>query len=252
MCFIDAGISGATLIRPQLERLRDRAALGLVDRLYILSPDRLARKYAHQALLMEEFSACGVQVVFLNHEIGATPEESLLLQMQGMISEYERAKITERNRRGKLHSAKRGSVNVLSTAPYGYRYIRKQLDGTPAQYVIELPQAATVKTIFQWIGMDRLSIGEVVRRLAEAGTVTASGKLYWDRSVVWGILRNPAYMGRAAFGKTQSRDRLPHVRVRTQRHSTDVPRRAYSTTPTDPQQWIEIPVPAIVSEAMFH
>jgi len=125
MCFIDAGISGATLIRPQLERLRDRAALGLVDRLYILSPDRLARKYAHQALLMEEFSACGVQVVFLNHEIGATPEESLLLQMQGMISEYERAKITERNRRGKLHSAKRGSVNVLSTAPYGYRYIRK-------------------------------------------------------------------------------------------------------------------------------
>jgi site-specific DNA recombinase len=105
MCFIDAGISGATLIRPQLERLRDRAALGLVDRLYILSPDRLARKYAHQALLMEEFSACGVQVVFLNHEIGATPEESLLLQMQGMISEYERAKITERNRRGKLHGA---------------------------------------------------------------------------------------------------------------------------------------------------
>ena len=87
MCFVDAGVSGATLIRPQLERLRDCAALGAIDQLYILSPDRLARKYAHQALLMEEFSACGVQVVFLNHAIGTTPEESLLLQMQGMISD---------------------------------------------------------------------------------------------------------------------------------------------------------------------
>jgi site-specific DNA recombinase len=250
MCFVDAGVSGATLIRPQLERLRDCAALGAIERLYILSPDRLARKYAYQALLMEEFSACGVRVVFLNHTIGTTPEESLLLQMQGMIAEYERAKIAERNRRGKLHGAKRGNVNVLSGAPYGYRYTRRQLDGTPAQYVIELPQAATVRTIFQWIGMDRLSIGEVVRRLAEAGIVTASGKPHWDRSVVWGILRNPAYMGRAAFGKTQSRDHL-QVRVRAQRHSADVPKKPYSTTRTDPQQWIEIPVPAIVSEALF-
>ena len=87
MCFVDAGVSGATLVRPQLERLRDAAALGTVDRLYILSPDRLARKYAHQALLMEELSSCGVQVVFLNHAIGTTPEESLLLQMQGMIAD---------------------------------------------------------------------------------------------------------------------------------------------------------------------
>lgn len=116
MRFVGAGVSGATLIRPQLERLRDRAALGLVDRLYVLSPDRLSRKYAHQALLMEELLACGVQVVFLNHAIGVTPEESLLLQMQGMIAKYERAKIMERNRRGKLHGAKRGSINVLSTA----------------------------------------------------------------------------------------------------------------------------------------
>ncbi len=249
MRFIDAGVSGATLIRPQLERLRDRAALGLVDRLYVLSPDRLSRKYAHQALLMEELSACGVQVVFLNHAIGVTPEESLLLQMQGMIAEYERAKIMERNRRGKLHGARRGSINVLSTAPYGYRYIRKQLDGAPAQYVIDLAQAATVRAIFQWIGMERLSIGEVVRRLTATGTVTASGKPYWDRSTVWGILQNPAYMGRAAFGKTQARDRLP--RIRAQRHSAEVPKKGYSTVRTDPSQWVEISVPAIISEGLF-
>ncbi len=171
MLFVDAGVSGATLILPQLERLRDCAAQGLMDRLYVLSPDRLSRKYAHQVLLMEELSACGVEVVFLNHAVGTSPEEELLLQMQGMISEYERAKIMERNRRGKLHGAKRGSINVLSTAPYGYRYIRKQ-DGMPAQYVIDLGQAATVRKIFHWIGGERMSIGEVVRRLDEAGIET--------------------------------------------------------------------------------
>ncbi len=110
----------------------------------------------------------------------------MLLQMQGMISEYERAKIMERNRRGKLHGAKRGSINVLSTAPFGYRYIRKQLDGAPAQYVIELPQAATVRTIFQCIRVERLSIGEVIRRLAAKGFATATGKPYWDRSESYG------------------------------------------------------------------
>ncbi len=249
MLFIDAGVSGATLIRPQLERMRDVAALGLMERVYVLSPDRLARKYAHQVLLMEELSACGVEVVFLNHAIGKTPEEELLLQMQGMIAEYERAKIMERNRRGKLHGARRGSINVLSTAPYGYRYIRKQLDGAPAQYVIDFAQAATVRKIFHWIGVERLSIGEVVRRLGKAGIETSSGKSYWDRSVVWGMLQNPAYMGRAAFGKTQAQDPLP--RVRAQRHSAETPKKSYSAVRTDRADWIEIPVPAIVSEEVF-
>jgi len=247
--FIDAGVNGATLIRPQLERLRDRSALGEVDRLYVLSPDRLSRKYAHQVLLMEELSACGVEVVFLNHAIGTTPEEALLLQMQGMFSEYERAKIMERNRRGKLHAAKRGSVNVLSTAPFGYRYVRKQADGSPAQYVIDLPQAATVRNIFTWIGIDRLTIGEVVRRLAETGIVSASGKPVWDRSTVWGMLQNPAYMGKAAFGKTHGRDPLP--RVRPQRHSAETRKKTYSSVRTEPGDWIEIPVPAIINEGLF-
>ncbi len=248
MIFMDE-VTGATLIRPQLERLRDHAALGLIERLYVLSPDRLSRRYAYQVLLIEELSACGVEIVFLNHAIGTTPEEELLLQMQGMIAEYERAKIMERNRRGKLHGAKRGSVNVLSTAPYGYRYLRKQADGSPAQYVIDLAQAATVRRIFNWIGVDRLSIGEVVRRLDAAGIETASGKAHWDRSVVWGMLQNPAYMGRAAFGKTRSRDPLP--RVRPQRHSADIPKKGYSAVRTERCEWIEIPVPALIGEELF-
>ena len=121
--FVDDGYSGSTLVRPQLERLRDAVANGSVDRLYVHSPDRLARKYAYQVLLVDEWQRAGIEIVFLNHELGGSPEDELLLQVQGMIAEYERAKILERSRRGKRHKAQVGSVSVLSGAPYGYRYI---------------------------------------------------------------------------------------------------------------------------------
>ena len=112
-CYIDDGYTGATFIRPALERLRDAAAAGAIDRIYVHSPDRLARKYAYQVLLVDELEQCGVEVVFLNRQLGQSPEDDLLLQVQGMIAEYERAKILERSRRGKLHAARRGLVNVL-------------------------------------------------------------------------------------------------------------------------------------------
>lgn len=120
-CFIDEGYSGGTLVRPALERLRDVAAAGGLDRLYVHSPDRLARNYAYQVLLVDELRRCGVELVFLNRPLGETPEDNLLLQVQGMVAEYERAKILERSRRGKRHAARRGCINVLSGAPYGYR-----------------------------------------------------------------------------------------------------------------------------------
>jgi site-specific DNA recombinase len=111
--FIDNGYSGAILIRPALERLRDMAAAGGIDQLYVHCPDRLARNYAHQVLLLEEFFRAGVEVIFLNREVGQTPEDHLLLQVQGMISEYERAKIMERSRRGKRHGAEAGQDQRL-------------------------------------------------------------------------------------------------------------------------------------------
>ncbi len=133
MQFLDEGYSGATLIRPGLERLRDVIAAGPVDRLYVHSPDRLARTYAYQVILVEEFRQAGVEVVFLNRALGRSPEDDLLLQVQGMIAEYERAKIIERHRRGKRHAARAGAVNVLSGAPYGYRYISKYEGGGQAR-----------------------------------------------------------------------------------------------------------------------
>ena len=247
--FIDDGYTGATFIRPALERLRDAAAAGAIDRIYVHSPDRLARKYAYQVLLVDELEQCGVEVVFLNRQLGQSPEDDLLLQVQGMIAEYERAKILERSRRGKLHAARRGLVNVLSGAPYGYRYISRQEGAGQASYEIVLEQARVVRQIFEWVGQDRLSIGEVRRRLQKQGVPTQSGKAYWDRTTVWGVLKNPAYKGMAAYGKTRIGPMKP--RLRTQRGDPEQPRRPHSTSAVPFDQWHYIPVPAIVSEALF-
>jgi site-specific DNA recombinase len=249
MQFLDEGYSGATLVRPALERLRDVIAAGSVDRLYIHSPDRLARKYAYQVLLVDEFRRAGVEVICLNRAVGHSPEDDLLLQVQGMIAAYERAKIIERHRRGKRHAAHVGAVNVLSGAPYGYRYVTKYEGGGQARYEILPDEARVVRQVFAWVGRDRLTIGEVCRQLTQAREVTRTGKAVWDRSVVWGILKNPAYQGTAAFGTTRQGPRRP--RLRAQRNRPVQPRRAVSTNDVPPEEWITIPVPALVAPEVF-
>jgi site-specific DNA recombinase len=246
--FLDEGYSGSTLVRPALERLRDLAAAGAIDRLYVHSPDRLARKYAYQVLLVDELHRCGVELIFLNRALGQTPEDDLLLQVQGMVAEYERAKILERSRRGKRHAASRGSINVLSGAPYGYRYIGKHEGAGQARYEIVLEEARVVRQIFTWVGLERCSIGEVCRRLRAQGIPSPKGKPHWDRTTVWGILKNPAYRGAAGFGKTQVGERRP--RLRSQRGRPEQSRRPYSVYDT-PEHATAIAVPALVSEELF-
>jgi site-specific DNA recombinase len=249
LCFLDEGVSGSTLRRPALERLRDAAYVGGFQKLYVHSPDRLARRYAYQVLVVDELAKHGVEITFLNRAIGVSPEEDLLLQMQGMFAEYERAKIMERSRRGKRHAATSGSVNVLSGAPYGYRYVSKRDGQGRASYEIHEEQAAVVKQVFEWVGRDRLSIGEVSRRLKEKGIVSAKGKSYWDRTSVWAILKNPAYKGSAAFGKTRMGPR--RTQFRKTRGQAKIPRRTGSTYDTQAAEQIMIAVPAIVSTELF-
>ncbi len=249
LCFIDDGYSGSTLVRPALERLRDQAGAGAIDRLYVHSPDRLARRYAYQALLVDELQHCGVELVFLNRPLGKGPEDDLLLQVQGIVAEYERAKILERSRRGKLHAARRGRVSVLAQGPYGYRYITKELAGGDARFYVCLAEAQVVQNVFRWVASERLSISQVARRLASQGILSPRGRTCWDRSTVWGILRNPAYKGSAGYGKRRIGPRLP--KPRAQRNGSEQPRRPVSYCRTSPDQWTSIPVPAIIEEALF-
>jgi site-specific DNA recombinase len=250
LCFLDEGYSGATLVRPALERLRDVAWSGAVDRLYVHSPDRLARKYAYQVVLLEEFEKHAVEVVFLNHDPRrhGSAEGDLLLQMQGMISEYERAKILERTRRGRRFAAREGKVSAIAHAPYGYRYVTRHEGGGEARWDIVREEAELVKKMFTWVALERQSLAEVVRRLAQLRILSPTGKPRWDRATVRGILLNPAYSGTARYGKTRLLPRKPGGRVK--RGDPPVPRRAKVAQPTSPEEQEPIRVPAIVTREL--
>jgi len=250
LVFEDEGFSGATLTRPALERLRDRAAEGAFEVLLCHAPDRLARRYAYQVLLLEELARVGVEVVFAKEpERGATPEDELLRQFQGMIAEYERAQIRERTRRGKLHRARGGSQAVMSGAPYGYRYVKKA-EHRDAYWEIDELEAQVVRDVFGRYAEQGASIGETARWLTERGVPTRTGKAVWDRSTVWAMLRNPAYRGQGAFGKTKTAERhgapTRTTRARGERHGR---RPARHDQPAE--QWTLIPVPAIVTDETF-
>ena len=192
--FEDEGHSGATLVRPALEALRDLVAQGCVDVVLCYSPDRLARKFAYQALLLEEFARAGVRVEFVKGPRGDSPEDQLLVQFQGMFAEYEKAQLAERYRRGKAHRARSGSVNVLAGAPFGYRYVRKT-DLCGAGYEIVDHEAVMVAELFRRYADDGASIADLTRWLTERGRPHPDRQGPLGPSVVWGMLRNPAYAG---------------------------------------------------------
>jgi site-specific DNA recombinase len=247
--FEDEGHSGATLVRPALERLRDVIAGVGVDVVLCYSPDRLARKFAYQALLIEEFARAGTRVEFIKGPRGDSPEDQLLVQFQGMFAEYEKAQIMERYRRGKAHRAKTGSVNVLGGAPFGYRYVRKS-DHAGAAYEIVEHEALIVAELFRRYADDGASIAELTRWLTAQGVPTRTGKHRWDRSVIWGMLRNPAYAGRAVFGKTMVVHESPGLNRAARLQGRSTPR-ASKTVDRPRDEWTEIAVPAIVTEETF-
>src|ERR1700680_4875478 len=184
--FQDEGYSGAILVRPGLEALRDLSAEGQIAAVLVYSPDRLSRKYAYQVLLTEELSRCGVEVIFLKAPAGATPEDQLVVQFQGMIAEYERAQIAERSRRGKRHKAQQGVVNVLSGAPYGYRYVKKN-DHSAAYYEVIDHEAQVVRTVFETYTQQGLSINAIARMMNERQAPTRTARARGGRYAVWGM-----------------------------------------------------------------
>ena len=238
--FEDEGYSGATLVRPGLERVRDLAAEGQIQAILVHAPDRLSCKYAYQVLLTEEFARAGVEVLFVKAPRNATAEDQLLLQFQGMIAEYERAQILERSRRGKRHRAREGQVSVLSGAPFGYRYVRKT-DQMAAYYAVIEAEAQIVRSVFERYTAQGLSIGAIACLLNEERVATRKQTGRWERSVIWAMLRNPAYKGTACFGKTQ---KAPRQRItRPLRLRGGFATRDSGQHERSRADWIEIPVP---------
>src|SRR4051794_24477814 len=247
--FLDDGQSGASMVRPALERLRDLVAMSAIDVVYVHSPDRLARSYAHQAVLIEELARAGAEVVFLNRPIGQTPEDTLLLQLQGMFAEYERTRIMERSRRGKKHLAQLGEVGVLARAPYGFRYVSRETGNGAARFEVDEEKAEVVRRIFRWVGQERLSLAAVCRQLSEAGVPSPTGNTRWSRSMVLFLLSNRAYVGQAVYGKRSSAPWRPPLRPA--RGRATCPKRPSRQVSAEVGDQIVIPVPQLVDAAVF-
>jgi site-specific DNA recombinase len=234
--YLDDGASGYYLDRPALDRLRDAARDGLIDILLVQNPDRLARKYAYQVLLLEEFSRWGVQVRFLQQPPPESPEQLLLVQIQGVISEYERARIMERTRRGRIYWARQGRP-VCSHVPFGYRYISRIKD-KPASVEIDEEAARIVRQIFEWYVDGGLSGHQIALRLTHMKIPSPKAHLsYWDPSSIRTILKNEAYLGTWYLNHYKREPRPGHIRPRTLKR----PR----------QEWIPVPIPALISPQMF-
>src|SRR6516162_5112111 len=244
--YIDDGISGARLDRPALDRLRDAARRGEFDAVVILSPDRLARNYAHQWLLIEEFEKMHTPLIFLQNPFGDSPQGKLLTQMQGMIAEYERAQIAERTRRGRLEKARQGEFIPWAYKCYGYRYLPKR-HGCAPQVMVDPVEAAVVQDIYRALVEEQLSCRQITKRLNASKTRTPTGKnTVWQPTTVRAILTNRVYAGQARYNYRQHV--IPQYRKTEEHHLQDLKTgRRYRAE----NEWVWSDAPAIISVELF-
>jgi site-specific DNA recombinase len=236
--YIDDGHSGARLDRPGLDALRDAAEAGLFEAVWCLSPDRLARAYAYQVLVLDELTRFGVKVHFSDAPDLADddPQAVLLTQVQGVIAEYEKAKIAERYRRGKLFRARAGEITTWK-APYGYRRIARSAATGPAHLEIYEPEAAVVRRIFTERA-GGTTIREICRQLNTDAVPSPTGRPTWGHSTLSRLLRNEAFLGRVYYNRTET-----VAAPGTARRTRQVARSR--------EEWISIDCPAIVTDEQF-
>src|SRR6476646_3743694 len=240
----DDGYSGASLGRPGLDRLRDHAALADLDLVLVTAPDRLARNYVHQVLLIDELAGRGCQVEFLDRPMSSDPHDQLLLQIRGAVAEYERTLIAELMRRGRQAKLRAGTLLPWTTPPFGYR-LDPERPRQAAGVRVDPGEAALVARLFDWYLETQGTVYRLARRLTDLGVATPMGKPRWNVASVRGILRNPAYAGRALTNRTQ-------VVPARRRKSAMLPvGPGQSHAPRPEEDWIAVPVPAIISEDIF-
>src|SRR5215210_4500596 len=242
--YLDEGYSGASLNRPGLDALRDAAAMAEFEVVLVAAPDRLARKYVHQVLLMEELQGRGCRVEFTERPMSQDPNDQLLLQIRGAVAEYERTLIAERMRRGRLAKLRAGQLLPWMRVPFGYR-TDPERPRDPAGLRVEEYEAAIVRQMFAWYLEQGATLGSVARRLVEAGVLTPTGKSSWSRSTIRGILKKPAYVGNTYAHCT-------YLVPAKARRSPLLPVGAGVTTKRRPEEeWIPVSVPEIVEQGTF-
>ena len=239
--FRDDGYSGSGLNRPGLDRLRDRVAAGEIDKILLTAPDRLARNYVHQMVLLEEFEKYGCQVTFLDRPMSQDPHDQLVLQIRGAVAEYERTLIADRMRRGRQSKYRAGILLPWTQTPYGYQ-VQPDHPRNPAGVQIHEEQAAIIREIFAFYLQKDTSLYGVVQHLHEMQIPSPKGELYWNTATVRGILTNPAYSGNVYANRTHS---VKPRRRRSATHLVGKPAESHTTLPEE--TWMPVAsIPAII------
>jgi site-specific DNA recombinase len=231
--FADDGHSGAVLDRPALDRLRDLVRARQLDVVLVVDPDRLARKLVLQLLILGEFERHGVRVEFLTVPTDATPEGQMFLNMRGVVAEWERSAIKARTMRGCREKARRGLV-VAGPIPFGYRAD----PGAPGKLLVTADEARTVKKIFTWLVTDGRSIRGIASELTRLG-IPAPRAGRWAPGSVRNILKNSTYKGMWFFNRRET-----IANPKTGKPGGSHRWRSES-------EWIQVPVPAIVTAEVF-
>ncbi len=244
--FRDDGYSGASLRRPGLDHLRDQVRNAAFDRVLVTAPDRLARNYVHQMLLMEEFEQCGCQIEFLDQPTSRNPHDQLLVQIRGAVAEYERSLMAERMRRGRQQKYRAGLLLPWTQPPYGYR-VDPLRPRDPAGVRMEPAEAAVVAELFQRYHQDHQSLVGLTKDLMRQQIPTPRGKRRWNQATVRGILRNPVYTGTVFIGRyrvARARHRQSALRPGGHDHG--------GHPATGPHEWEAVAqVPAIITQDQF-
>lgn len=241
----DEGWSGDILARPELDRLRQDAKSKMWQVLVVYDPDRLARRYSYQELVMDELREAGIEVVFVTVSAPKNSEDKILYGVRGLFAEYERAKIGERFRLGKIRKVKEGHI-LVSEPLYGYRYVVKQ-EKVHGYYEINEDEARVVRMVFDWIDQDGLTLRGIVRKLQELGIRPRKSKRgVWATSTLSKLLKSKAYIGEAHWGssyavvpeKPTNKEKYRKVKKSSRRAKPEA-------------EWFTIPVPAIIDREVF-
>jgi site-specific DNA recombinase len=242
--FRDDGHSGARLDRPGLDALRDHAARAAFDVVVVCAPDRLARNFVHQMVVLEELERRGVRVVFCDRPLRDDPHEQLVTQIRGAVAEYERTLIADRMRRGRQARLRSGQLLPWTRAPYGYR-LHPERPRDPAALQIDPVAAVVVSELFAAYAAGGVTLHTLAAQLTARGVPTPTGRPIWRPTTIRNLLTNPAYKGQAASG------RLRTTPARQRKSALEPIGKGTSTTTHPSEEWITVPVPALVSAEQF-
>lgn len=243
-CYVDDGYTGELLARPSLDRMRHAARERAFDILYVYDRGRLSRRFAYQELIIDELFDHSVGFYSLHDVVAVTPEDRIVQSMQGVFHEYERMKIIERFRLGKLHKVRSGRI-LGYVVRYGYTYVPAARDEDGYLRVNE-NEADIIRQIFQWVADEHLSLTGITRRLAQMGIRSRrSSSGLWSRSGLNSLLRDEMYIGRHYYNKTKAV--LP--KTRKKQVYRRIKRTSHERRPRE--EWIGLNVPAIVDRALW-